>query len=92
MANIKETLPSTLNRGEMSAEEFLTLFVYNFLNEEEIIVDKDGLFKDDELLPVFLDWLCENINLREDYELVAIIERDSGYKYVIEAGGNQAFI
>lgn len=92
MANIKETLPSTLNREEMSAEEFLTLLVYDFLNEEEIIFDEDNLFKDEELLPVFLDWLCENINLREDYELVAIIERDSGYTYIIEAGGNQAFI
>lgn len=92
MAEIKEKLPSTLNRDSMGADEFLCWLVFDFLNEEDIDFQGDDLFKDDELLPVFLDWLCESVDLRKDDELVSIIERDSGYKYVIEDGGNQSFI
>lgn len=92
MAQINEKkLTSSRDRG-ITADEFLNWMVFDFLNEEEIEFEGDDLFKDEELLPVFLDWLCESIDLREDQELVAIIERDSGYKYVIEDGGNQSFI
>lgn len=92
MAEIKKELPTTLNREDMGTEEFLCWLVFDFLNESDIDFKGDDLFKDDELLPVFLDWICESVDLREDYDLISIIERDSGYKYVIEAGGNQAFI
>lgn len=92
MAEIKEKLPTTLNRGSMSADEFLCWLVFDFLNEEDIDFQGDDLFKDSELLPVFLDWLCSSVDLREDDELVSIIERDSGYIYIVEDEGNQAFI
>lgn len=95
MAEIKKELHSTLNMRKgsgMSAEESLCWLVFDFLNEEDIDFKGDDLFKDNELLPIFLDWLCESVDLREDDELVSIIERNSGYKYVIENGGNQAFI
>lgn len=82
---------NNLKIDNLDNNKLLNSLLNNFINELELPQNIE-VFKDDELLPVFLDWLCENIDLREDYELVSIIERDSGYKYVIEAGGNQAFI
>lgn len=82
---------NNLKIDNLDNNKLLNSLLNNFINELELPQDIE-VFKDDEILPIFLDWLCESVNLRENYELVSIIERDSGYKYVIEDGGNQAFI
>lgn len=65
----------------------------NELDEEGISYDKNKtIWEDEEILPMFLDWLCSIADLREEYELVSLIEKESGYHYIVEDGGNQAFI
>lgn len=82
---------NNLKIDNLDNNKLLNSLLNNFINELELPQDIE-VFKDDEILPIFLDWLCENIDLRDKEQLVALIERDSGYIYIVEAGGNQAFI